>query len=103
MNINPLSRTSVTNQAILCSRIASRWIKASVMAMIVSASALSSSHAILRVTIDLKAVQTGLTATSDGIVTLSPNGSTVVVAPGAHVVIQLVATLNATDGDLTAC
>lgn len=62
----------------------------------------SESQAVLRATFDIRAVESGSNGVvSSGISSISPDGRNVVFAPGAQIVLQLVATLNATDADLS--
>ena len=96
-----LASALVTTGVMIQSRTLSRLSKILAVALIASAATITASHAALKVTFDMKAVQTGLTATSDGVVDISPDGRTVQAVPGAHVVLQLVATLNAIDSDLS--
>ena len=66
--------------------------------------AISSSEAVLRVTFDMRAVQSGVVpgTTSSGLVAVSPDGRSAQISSGSSsIVLQLVATLAATDVDLT--
>lgn len=83
---------------IKASALSHKMAKVVAVGAVASVLATSMSHAVLRVTFDLRAVQTGIGAgvSSTGLVGVSQgaNGQTAQVAPGASVVLQLVATIN---------
>ena len=98
-SINPPSfrKTKNTN-----SRFASPLVRAVVLGSAVVALTTSVSQAVVRLTFEMRAVQTGLNAAdvSNG-ANISPDGLSVQLQPGGSVVLQLVATLNETNGILT--
>ena len=70
------------------------------IAMIAS---VTTSEAVLRVTFNMRPVMTGVNAAdvSDPTTVISPDGRSATVASGGKVVLELVATLNTVDADLT--
>ena len=95
-----ISRMTPSSQA-----ITSKLSKCLAVGVLASALATSVSQAVLRVTFDMRAVQSstasGANLTSTGILTLTPDGRTVGISSGAQVILQLVATLATADADLT--